>query len=165
MCVLHIHSNRDSFAGFLATTGLPVYQSHEKGDVKLKLKGTTHDDYGFSCEVSQRAWTDTFGQIEDAVRFLETHSAELRSLTSRYQVDDIRLDFPFESRLSKQVFAQFDYLSPRLVRACAEYGIGIEISHYAPRKIIASGPDAGTNGRCATQIGNSNLTEWLPPLT
>ncbi len=132
MCVLHVSSNRDSFASFLATARLPVYQSHEKGEVKHKRKGTTHDDYGFSCGVSERAWIDASGQIEDAVRFLEVHSAELQSLVSQYQIDDIRLDFPFESRLSEQVFAQFDYLSPRLVRACAEYGIGIEISHYAP---------------------------------
>jgi hypothetical protein len=80
MCVLHVSSNRDSFANFLATTRLPVYQSHEKGEVKHERKGTTHDDYGFSCDVSERAWIDASGQIEDAIHFLEVHSAELRLL-------------------------------------------------------------------------------------
>ncbi len=129
MCVLRVSSNRDSFTAFLATTRLPVDQSHVKGDVKSKRKGTTYGDFGFSCLVSEREWIDASGQIEDAVHFLQVHSAELRTLTSEYQIDDIRLDFPFESRLSEQVLAQFDSLSPRLVRMCAEYGMGIEISH------------------------------------
>ncbi len=165
MCVLRVRSNRDSFTTFLATTRLPVYQSHEKGDVKHIRKGTTYDDYGFSCSVSEREWIDASGQIEDAVHFLEVHSAELRSLTSEYQIDDIRLDFPFESRLSEQVVGQFDYLSPRLVRACAEYGIGIEISHYAPLQRKNCEPNAAPNAGLVTQLGNSGVTDGPPSVS
>jgi hypothetical protein len=74
MCVLHVSSDKNSFAGFLAETKLPVYDSHEKGDVKNQRKGTIQDDYGFSCDVSEREWSDTSGQIEDAIRFLSVYS-------------------------------------------------------------------------------------------
>ncbi len=153
MCVLHVSSSRDSFGRFLAATRLPVYQCHEKGDVKNARKSTIYDDYGFSCNVSERAWSDASGQIEDAVRFLEVHSAELRALTSQHQIDDIRLDFPLESRLSEEVVAQYDYLPVCLVRSCAEYGIGIEISHYALGENRE--PDAPPNGGPTEHFGDS----------
>jgi hypothetical protein len=165
MCVLHVSSNRDSFAKFLAATRLAVYHSHDKGDVKHARKSTIHDDYGFSCDVSKRAWIDASGQIEDAVRFLEVHSAELRSLTSQHQIDDIRLDFPFESRLSEQVVAQYDYLPSCLVRSCAEYGIGIEISHYAPGQSENCEPDAAPNDGPATPNTNSGSPEGPPSVS
>jgi hypothetical protein len=151
MCVLHVSSSKASFARFLANTRLPVYRSYEKGDVKHKRKGTKYEDYGFSCDVSEREWRDASGQVEDAIGFLKVFTADLRTLTSQYRVDDIRLDFPFESRLSKGVFAQFDYLPPELIRLCAEHGIGIEVSHYASREDDLCEPDAAGNSRPAEQ--------------
>jgi hypothetical protein len=162
MCVLHISSSKDSFGEFLARTALPVYRSHRKGDIKRKRKGTRYDDYGFSCDVSTRDWTDVPGQIEDAIRFLRVHAAELHTLTSENQVDDIRLDFPIQSRLSEDVFFQFDYLPPELIRLCAQHGVGIEISHYAPAQDENCEPDTAPKGGPATQLGNSGATEGPP---
>lgn len=154
MCVLHVSSSKESFARFLANTRLPVYQSHEMGDVKHNRKGTTHEDYGFSCDVSQREWRDASGQVEDAIAFLKLYAAELRNLTSQFRVDDIRLDFPFESRLSEGVVAQFDYLPPELIRLCAEHGIGIEVSHYTPGESDLCEPGAAGNSRPAEQLSD-----------
>ncbi len=130
MCVLHVTSRSESFSELLKLTRLPVYQSHEKGEIKQARRGLTWEDFGFSCEVSAREWNDFPGQVEDAIRFLARHSPELKALGVQHRLDDIRLDFPIESRLSKEVFGQFDYLPPKLVRLCADYGIGIELSHY-----------------------------------
>jgi hypothetical protein len=138
----------------LATTRLPVYQSHAKGDVQHIRKETLHEDYGFSCDVSTREWDDPSGQIEDAIRFLRVHSAELNSLASQHEIDDIRLDFPIESRLSEDVFGQFDYFPPDLLRLCAQHGIGIEISHYLPGHKVYCEPGAAPNGGPAASVEN-----------
>lgn len=164
MCVLHVSSSKESFARFLAETRLPVYQSHEKGDVKHKRKSTNHDDYGFSCDVSEREWRDVSGQVDDAIRFLCVYAAELRTLTSQHDIDDIRLDFPFESRLSEDVFAQFDYLPPELIRLCAEHGIGIEISHYAPGEDRCE-PGAAPNDVPAASVDNSSAPGGPPSVS
>jgi hypothetical protein len=130
MCVLHITSKSISFADFLKKTTLPVYRSHEKGDVRRHLKLSLYDDFGFSCDVSDREWTDLTGQIEDAYNFLLEHENELRTLISTYVLDDIRLDFPYECRLGEWVAVQCDYLPPEFLRLVGDLGIGIELSHY-----------------------------------
>lgn len=131
MCVLRVSSARSSFSVFLSDTIFPCYQSHEKGDRHHIRKPTFRADFGFSCNVSRRKWTDFEGQVTDAIRFLVTNSVELDRLLANCDVDDIRLDFPVESQLSDHVLGQYDYLPPELVRLCAQHGIGIELSQYA----------------------------------
>ena len=93
MCVLHVHSKKTSFSAFLKKTRLPAYRKHEKGDVTAIGRRIPYDDYGFSCEVSNREWTDLAGQIEDAYVFLRKHRLALRSLMKTHRVSDFRLDF------------------------------------------------------------------------
>jgi hypothetical protein len=130
MCVLRVTSSRDSFAAFLARTSLPVYESHEKGDVQtIRTRMPPHEDYGFKCNVSDKGFDDLKGQVEDAIAFLSRHRDELLELSRDHQVDDIRLDFPYSCRLHR-VAAQCEYLPPALLRAAGELGIGIEMSLY-----------------------------------
>jgi len=128
MCVLHVRSKLASFAKYLKMSRLPSYQSHEKGEISRY--GKPYSDYGFSCIVSEKEWTDFEGQIEDAIRFLREHEDELRNLLGKYELDDIRLDFPFSSHLDEDCIAQFDYLPPELLKLAGNIGIGIELSHY-----------------------------------
>ena len=139
MCVLHVTSKTSAFSSFLKEVPLPFYQSHEKGQIKSARSEAVHEDFGFSCVVSQREWTDLPGQVEDAIRFLSGYGGELRFLLANHEIHDMRLDFPVASRLSATVLGQFDYVPPELVRLCAVYGIGIEFSHYV----------AGTEGNWA----------------
>ena len=145
MCVLHVSSSTNSFAEFLRSTRLPVYQSHEKGDTANQRRESVHEDFGFSCDVSERERTDFPGQVHDAMEFLRRHDAELQRLRQSPEVHDLRLDFPIESSLSEERLFQFEYIPPELIRHASQHGIGIEISFYAPGDRLICEPAASPN--------------------
>ena len=132
MCVLHVTSESSSFEGFLNTSSLPVYRSHEKGDISIHGKRQPASDFGFSCTISEKPWTDLAGQIEYAHEFVTRYSTELKTLSLNCVISDIRLDFPYSCRLDNQFFTQCDYLPAGFLRIVGELGIGIELSHYPP---------------------------------
>jgi len=119
MCVLHVQSLTCSFKPFLGQTSLPVYMAYEKGERKIKQPEKYRDCYAFSCSVSDTAWSDLDGQIEDAERFLEQHEAELTRLRETMQVDEIRFDFPYECRLGS-VVVQGEYIPASFASLCGK---------------------------------------------
>lgn len=133
MCIFHVSSQTSSFKQFLeANPGLPVYQSHEKGEMpKIKQEEQAHEDYGFSCDVSDRDWSDMEGQIVDMISFLEVYTPYLQELKATHQIDDWRFDLPYECLLNDEKFTQFDYLPPKLMHLAGALEIGIELSLYA----------------------------------
>ncbi len=64
MCVFHVSSLTKSFKRFIDQTGLPIYQSHEKGEEKKPVKGI-FEDFGFSCDVSKKPWDNFKRQTDD----------------------------------------------------------------------------------------------------
>jgi hypothetical protein len=85
--------------------------------------------------VSTREWDDLSAQIADAIAFLQEHIDELKRLRQSFRIDDIRLDFPIESRLiGKELFSQCDYLPPELISLAAQTRMGIELSQYWPHE-------------------------------
>jgi hypothetical protein len=128
MCVLHVKSKTTSFANFVKTSGLPFYQSHERGDLSPFGSKEPYDDFGFSCKVSDKSWTD--GQVEEAVIFLHKYENELCKLVGEFEVNDIRLDFMCTCRLGEEYVAHFDYFPAEIVMLAGKIGIGIELSHY-----------------------------------
>lgn len=136
MCIFHVTSNNNSFKQFLDKhPELPVYQSHEKGDVpKISTQESVYEDYGFSCEVSDRAWGDIAGQIVDMISFLEVYSPYLKHIKEQHEISDWRFDLPYECRLGETHFTQCDYLPPKLMRLAGDLEIGIELSLYWPSK-------------------------------
>ncbi|BDS15186.1 hypothetical protein [Aureispira anguillae] len=134
MCIFHVTSKTSSFQQFLSDhPELPVYQSHEKGDIpKISTEEIAYDDFGFSCEVSDRPWGDMEGQIIDMISFLEVYSPYLRLLQKHHSIDDWRFDLPYECRLGNNHFTQCDYLPPKLMRLAGALEIGIELSLYWP---------------------------------
>ena len=136
MCIFHVMSKNTSFKKFLEDNPeLPVYQAHEKGD-KRKIgadENPYYEDSGFSCDVSDRPWHDTEGQIVDMISFLEVYSHYLLNLKETHQIDDWRFDLPYECRLDDDAFfTQCDYLPPKLMRLAGVLEIGIELSLYWP---------------------------------
>jgi hypothetical protein len=120
-----------SLRGFVEKSDISIYDSHEKGDPCKFKKRPPKNDYGFKCSVSDQGFDDFEGQISDAITFLSNHIDELKKLVSQYDIYDIRLDFPIESRLMKQnLFSQCDFLPPELIKLSGEVGLGIEISQY-----------------------------------
>lgn len=130
MCLLRVSSKSESFGEFLKTTSLPVYRSHERGDVRPGPHRSRYGTYGFECDVSTGRWNKLSEQIDEAISFLDQFEPELKRLTSSHAVDDIRLDFPHDCRLTENCLAQFDYLPPGLMRRVGALGIGIEMSLY-----------------------------------
>lgn len=134
MCIFHISSRQHSFKEFLKQhPELPVYQHHEKGDIlKISVDKTPTDDYGFSCEVSDRDWNDVEGQIVDMISFLEVYSPHLTILKENYSLEDWHFDLPYECQLNEKRFVQTDFLPPKLLRLAGALDIGIELSLYWP---------------------------------
>ena len=134
--VLHVRSKTTSFQDFIKDTKLPVYMSHEKGQQRFKTMPDKppFDDYGISCNVSEKEWDDLDGQIEDAIDFLEKYKEQLEFLNENFSVYDIRLDFPYYCRIFNKFRVQCDYLPPELLCKAGKLGIGIELSLYPPIK-------------------------------
>jgi hypothetical protein len=151
MCVLRASSNRKTLLEFLENARLPFYESHDKADIQDhgQQKGKPFGYSGFKCVVSEKDWRDLPGQIADAVRFLRRYKKDLEALRNGFKCD-LRLDFPYESRIGTfvsspkssaspsgkskrdKIFAQFDFLPPELISRAGELGIGIEMSLYPP---------------------------------
>ena len=130
MCVLHVTSLIGSFNDFLNKSNLPVYQRHEKGQKHDVRKGFVYDDYGFSCDISDKPWTDVEGQLKDIADFIEKFTNELMILKQDYKISDWQFDVPYECRLSDTVFCQSDFISPRVMKLCSQFDIGIVLSQY-----------------------------------
>ena len=80
--------------------------------------------------VSDASWSDLRQQIADACAFLDRHAEDIRSVRAPGTVDDIRLDFPIDSRLSETIAGQFDFFPAELVVRAGALGIGLELSIY-----------------------------------
>jgi hypothetical protein len=134
MCVLHVNSKNRSFKLFLEENpGLPAYQSHEKGELpNIGKEDVVYEDYGFSCEVSDRAWNDVEGQIVDIISFLEVYTPYLTTLKETHEIDDWRFDLPYECGLDETHFTQCNFLPPKLMRLAGTLEIGVELSLYWP---------------------------------
>lgn len=135
-----------SFRKFLEETDMPVYRSFEKGEIPTTGRKRPYEEFGFSCEVSDREWTDLAGQIEDASQFLEKHRTSIFALRNTCEVDDLRLDFPYSLRLDEHVCVQCDYLPPDFLKLAGEMGIGIAMSLYPPMDEEDSEQKNGADG-------------------
>ncbi|MES2948701.1 MAG: hypothetical protein V4858_09175 [Pseudomonadota bacterium] len=70
---------------------------------------------------------DAFGQqIDDTIRFLQTHGADITQMLSAAQASGV-LDFAIEWR---DVAVQVDSIPAELVRVAGSLGLALEISHY-----------------------------------
>lgn len=128
MCILNVNSKTDSLKGFVNNTKLHICGSHEKGDERhTKRNYPPFEDYGFSCKISEKEWTDLEIQIQEATDFLQNNEEELANLINSYTIDDIRLHFPYYCKHSKTINLQNDYFPPKLLQLAAKLNIGIEL--------------------------------------
>lgn len=134
MCVLHVSSLTDSFDGFLEKhPDLPVYQQHNKNEsIGTNDEASNHIDYGFSCVVSDRDWSDYEGQLTDITSFLQVYKPLLMVLQQSHQIDDIRFDIPLESPLNDSIHFHSFYLPNSLISLLNETNIHVEYTIYWP---------------------------------
>jgi hypothetical protein len=124
-CVLHVSGERFEVDCFLASSTWKPYRVHHRGEATGRA-GVDYEDSGFSIDVSE-VDGDLSAEIQDAIRFLQQHQAELARLATISEVTDRRFDFGYYYR---DVFMQSEYLPPELVRLAGTHGIAIELSLY-----------------------------------
>ncbi len=82
---------------------------------------------GFNLEVSRADFSELARQVEDAVQFLNQHSAEIRRLRTFTGIEGVELDFAIEER---DVPFQTDRFPSQLLQLAGSLGIDIAISRY-----------------------------------
>jgi hypothetical protein len=81
----------------------------------------------FTFVASDADFCDFELQVEEATKFLEKHSDDISGIIALNGVEDAILDFGIELR---DVAIHCDFLTPRFLRAAAEVGVTVELSHY-----------------------------------
>ena len=82
---------------------------------------------GFNLDVSRADFSELARSVEDAVRFLSQHSAELRRLLAFPGIEGVELDFAIEDR---ELPVQTDRFPSQLLQLVGPLGIDIVISRY-----------------------------------
>ena len=134
MCIFRATSKNNSFIEFRRLNpDFPVYKTHEKGERPgIGKEESAYEEYCIYCEVSDRDWQDTKGQVTDMISFLEVYAPFLIKLQKTHDIDDWRFDLPYECKLNETRFTQYEYLPPKLIKMAGALEIGIELSLYWP---------------------------------
>lgn len=128
-CVLRVSGRSLDLDALLAGSALSPYRTWRLGSTRSdsRLDGPVHSDSG-ACFAISAADFDAFpAQVDDAIAFLECHADEVRAMVSFPGVDAATLDFGIALR---DVAVHCDHLPPRLLKAAAAAGVGMELSHY-----------------------------------
>ena len=135
-CTLSARGRDFDVESFLSRTRLPLKRAHfwVRGTPTMRrLKPRRYQDSGFSEYVSRAGWYDLSAAIKDVLKFLRAHNKELGKLKRTRGVDDIMLDFGFDSRVGTEGIAvQGEYLPVELLRLAGQLNIGIGLSLYPP---------------------------------
>ncbi len=82
---------------------------------------------GASFVVSSAEMNDLAAQIKDAAGYIVRNEAHIKRMVRFPGIEEATIDFGIELR---DVPIHSDYLSPELIVAAANVGVGIELSHY-----------------------------------
>jgi len=143
---MHVSGKNLDPVALLKGTRLDAYRIHHVGEPCRPRDpgGAKFTSSGFSVIVSDASWSDLRQQIADACAFLDRHAEDIRSVRAPGTVDDIRLDFPIDSRLSETIAGQFDFFPAELVARAGALGIGLELSTYRTSEEQNGGPPGGS---------------------
>jgi hypothetical protein len=134
-CYFKVAGTRFDPDAFLATTALNPYNIWHSGEPVAKVgprSNRIHEWSGFVCNVSD-VDGDLSLQIEDAVKFLDKHKADLVKLAVDPTVEDCRLDFGFDCRVGQEdVVVQGEWLPVELLKLAGDLKVNIALSIYPP---------------------------------
>ncbi|AVP99461.1 hypothetical protein C7S18_20815 [Ahniella affigens] len=128
-CVLRVFGRSLDLTALLVGSTLSPYRTWQIGTARSELQpdGPVHADSG-ACFAISTADFDAFpAQVDDAIAFLECHADPVRAIVSFPGVEAVTLDFGIALR---DIAVHCDYLPPRLLKAAAAAGVGMELSHY-----------------------------------
>lgn len=141
MCVIRISGPYDRISVSLLGASLDFREAVATVRKRRLGQATERDSATFLCVVGDADGDDVPAQIEDAIRFLTRHRAEMKELRSRDGVDLAVLDFAWDFPLDRP------YLWNRFPRVlldlCVDLDLGLDISVYAVDHKADSGGDSG----------------------
>jgi hypothetical protein len=98
--------------------------------------------------------------VANVLKFLQAHRSGLAKLKRAPGVEDIMLDFAFNSWVqTKHVAMQGEYLPPELLRLAGELNIGIGLSIYPPFGEKPAKRRNASNVR--NMLTNKEFRQWL----
>jgi len=106
---------------------------HRKGDpVRLtKPEGKKIDYSALIFTVSKAKHSDLKGQIKEATEFLERNKEYLDHLSDFSGIEDIVIDFSFNSRIDrKNVEVQLDYFPAELIKLAGSFNIALWLTQW-----------------------------------
>jgi len=141
VCVIRISGPYDRIS--VSVLGASLDFSEAVATVRKRRLGqaTERDSATFLCVVGDADGDDVPAQIEDAVRFLTRHRAEMKELRSRDGVDLAVLDFAWDVPLDRSY--QWNRFPRMLLDLCVDLDLDLEISVYAVDHKPDSGGDSG----------------------
>ena len=128
-CILRVSGTELNIDALLNIVDLQPDRIWRRGEPcrASKPEGKQHDHSGATF-VASDADFDEFGQqVDEATNYLETRGRQIASMTSFKGVQDVTLDFGIALR---DVMIHSDILPLRFLKAAAESGVSVELSHY-----------------------------------
>ncbi len=135
-CLLRVSGKNLKVEEVIRNIKLPYHLVFKKGELKYPSLNKSrinqpNKSSGFSCVIGRDNDKTIKQYVRDAIRFLKKHRSSLTKICSRQDIELMTIDFGLESRLSKTIAAQFDYIPPELVKLAAKHNIGFEVSNYS----------------------------------
>ena len=128
-CVLRVSGKNLDLNGLLEGSPLKALRTWRKGEPRIPSAGNgkINADSGACFDVSAAGFDEFAKQQQDATSFLSANRSSLQQLFSSSGVEYAQLDFGIDWSTS---WVHSDVLSPAFLRAAADVGVSVEISHY-----------------------------------
>lgn len=161
-CILRVSGAELNVEALLCIVDLKpdrIWRRGEPGRAS-KPEGKRHDHSGATFVASDADFDEFEEQIEEATCYLETHCRQIASIASFEGVQHATLDIGIALR---DVAIHSDILPLRFLRAAADAGISVELSHY-PCSEEKNQSEQGVAPQPAAR-SESNFSGTLPPST
>lgn len=128
-CVLRVSGAHLDLDALLESFPVGAFRIWRKGEpsIPASLNTKVSADFGACFDVSVADFDEFAKQQEDATNFLVSYRSSLQRLVSFPGVEYAQLDFGINGGAS---WAHSVVLLPAFLRAAADAGIAVEISHY-----------------------------------
>jgi hypothetical protein len=133
-CVLRVSGRNLDLNALLDRSTLKAFRTWRQGEPRVPAAANSkiNADSGACFDVSSAGFEEFAKQQEDATAFLCTNRSSIQRLTSCPGVEYAQLDFGIDWGRS---WIHSDVLSPAFLRAAADAGISVEISHYREEEV------------------------------
>lgn len=143
-CMLTIAGKAFDIDEFTLKTGLQPHSEKRKGEPQFSTKpeGDKMTYSVVSFVISDAGFEAISKQIDDAIQYLEHHTAQLEKLAEVTGADAISLDFGVDDRIDDSAVLYETHRFPaRLLKIAGHLGIDLHLSVYSPvmDNVLANG--------------------------